>query len=63
MDNAHPPRRNTEMASIVDQAIALDARLGAANAWVYMASAQVPLPVVKRVLGMPAQRRSANRIN
>ena len=63
MDNAHPPRRNTEMASIVDQAIALDARMGAANAWVFMESAQVPLPVVKRVLGMPAQRRSASRAN
>ena len=63
MNTAHPPRRNTEMASIVDQAIALDARMGASNAWVFMETANVPLTVVKRVLGMPAQRRSGSRAN
>jgi len=58
MEQTHHTRQNTAMAAIVDNAIALDRKLGAANAWIYMTSANVPLPVVKRVLALPSLRRS-----
>ena len=61
MDQNRPPRQNTAMAAIVDDAIALDRKVGAANAWVYMTSANVPVPVVKRVLAAPSLRRSAEQ--
>ena len=57
MEQTHRPRQNTAMAAIVDQAIALHRRVGAANAWIYMTSANVPVPVVKRVLALPSLRR------
>jgi len=60
MEQTHHPRQNTAMAAIVDDAIALNLKLGAANAWIYMTAANVPLPVVKRVLALPSLRRKYN---
>lgn len=60
MSQNHPPRQNVAMANIVEAGISLGTRMGAANAWVFMASADVPLPVVKRVLALPEQRRHAS---
>ena len=60
MEQTHRPRQNTAMAAVVDDAIALNLKLGAANAWIYMTTANVPLPVVKRVLAAPSLRRNYN---
>jgi len=60
MDQTYRPRQNAAMADIVDDAIALDRKVGAANAWVYMTAANVPVPVVKRVLATPSLRRGGN---
>jgi hypothetical protein len=57
MENHQYLRCDDAMADIVDQGIKLDRQTGAANAWIFMSSAKVPLPVIKRVLANPDQRR------
>ncbi|MGV7206297.1 hypothetical protein ACLB1G_00410 [Oxalobacteraceae bacterium A2-2] len=57
MENHQYLRCDDAMAEIVDQGISLDRKTGAANAWIFMSSAKVPLPVIKRVLASPEQRR------
>jgi hypothetical protein len=57
MINPHFPRTDLKTAEVVRAGIALDKERGAANAWTYMESQGVPLPVIKRVLSDPAQRR------
>ncbi|WP_374583067.1 hypothetical protein [Pseudoduganella sp.] len=50
-------RYNHQLAMQVDKGIELLAQMGAANAWIYMQSKQVPRSVILRVLAYPDQRR------
>jgi hypothetical protein len=50
-------RYNQALALQVEKGIALLAQQGAANAWIYMSSKQVPRRVILRVLAYPEQRR------
>ena len=50
-------RYNQQLAVQVDRGIELLAQKGAANAWIYMQSKQVPRSVILRVLAYPEQRR------
>ena len=50
-------RYNQQLAIQVERGIELLEQMGAANAWIYMASKQVPRNVILRVLAYPEQRR------
>lgn len=50
-------RYNQALAIQVDKGIELHAMRGAANAWIYMQTMQVPRNVILRVLAYPDQRR------
>ena len=52
-------RYNQALAIQVDKGIELHAMHGAANAWIYMQTMQVPRNVILRVLAYPDQRRTA----
>lgn len=53
-------RYNQQLAVQVDKGIELLAQMGAANAWIYMQSKQVPRSVILRVLAYPEQRRDSS---
>lgn len=53
-------RYNQQLAIEVDHGIELLAHMGAANAWIYMQSKQVPRSVILRVLAYPDQRRNSS---
>jgi len=53
-------RYNQSLAVQVDKGIELHAMHGAANAWIYMQTMQVPRNVILRVLAYPEQRRTGD---
>lgn len=53
-------RYDQQLAVQVDKGIELLAQMGAANAWIYMQSKQVPRSVILRVLAYPEQRRHSS---
>lgn len=57
MHTQQPQRSNQILARHVDDGLAIDSRIGAANAWAYMLHKAVPAGVITRVLAYPDQRR------
>jgi hypothetical protein len=55
------PRENTRLAKTIEQAIVIDSTYGAAKAWAYLSSHQVPTPTILRVLSSHEQRRASDR--
>jgi hypothetical protein len=50
-------RTNVAMAAVVKRGILIDSVIGAVFAWAHMAAAEVPQPVILRVLADPVRRR------
>lgn len=57
MIHPHFPRTDLKTAEVVRAGIDVNLQHGAANAWIFMESQGVPLPVIKRVLSDPDRRR------
>lgn len=57
MHTQQPQRSNQILARHVEDGLAIDSRIGAANAWAYMLHKAVPAGVITRVLAYPDQRR------
>lgn len=48
-------------AKIIEQAVALDAEMGAAHAWVFLTFHGIPPDIAARVLAESGQRRATDR--
>lgn len=54
-------RANTRLAKAIEQAVLIDSTDGAAKAWAYLSSHNVPTPTIFRVLSSHVQRRASDR--
>ncbi|MYM90609.1 hypothetical protein GTP91_25980 [Rugamonas sp. FT82W] len=54
-------RENTRLANAIQQAIIIDATVGAAHAWAYLSALDVPQSTILRVLSGTGQRRASDR--
>lgn len=54
-------RNNIHHAQIIEQAVALDAEMGAAHAWVFLTFHGIPPEIAARVLADSGQRRATDR--
>lgn len=54
-------RKNTRLANAIQQAIIIDATIGAAHAWAYLSALDVPKATILRVLSSASQRRASDR--
>lgn len=54
-------RNNIRNAKIIEQAVALDADMGAAHAWVFLTFHGIPPEIAARVLAESGQRRATDR--
>ena len=55
-------RENTRLATAIQNAIAIDAKHGAAHAWAYLSAYNVPKQTILRVLSGQNQRRASDRL-
>ena len=53
-------RENIYLAKVIQQAVIIDATAGAAHAWVYLATHEVPKTTILRVLSSHEQRRATD---
>ncbi len=51
------PRVNTRLSSAIQQAVVIDATMGAVHAWAYLSALEIPNHTILRVLSSPRKRR------
>jgi hypothetical protein len=55
-------RENTRLATAIQNAIVIDAKHGAAQAWAYLSAHNVPKQTILRVLSGQTGRRATDRL-